>query len=132
MINNYLSLYAYIPTNSQILSANIKKSTSISKIYYVRQLHRFILLIIIISIVTLFSFIKPNESIPDSEIDIYTIERSLIYNNSIDDFTRCILDMHEALNRLSIPWFLTHGTALNYWRSKNFIANDMDIGVFYE
>jgi hypothetical protein len=100
-----------------------------------RQLHRFIIiLLIIISIITLSSFLKPNQCIPDpvSEIDVYTLERSFIYNKSIDNFTRCILDMRDALNRLSIPWFITHGTALNYWRSKNFIADDMDVGVFYE
>jgi len=97
-----------------------------------RQLHRVITLILIILFITLFSSLKPNQSIPDPDIDVYAIERSFIYNKSIDNFTRCILDMRDALNRLSIPWFVTHGTALNYWRSKNFISDDMDIGVFYE
>jgi hypothetical protein len=96
-----------------------------------RQLHRFIfLIIIIISVTTLLFFLKSNEFIRD--IDVNIIERYLIDNQPIDNFTRCLLDMDEALNALSIPWFLTHGTALMYWRSKNFISDDMDIGVFYE
>ena len=54
------------------------------------------------------------------------------YSESIDKYTRCLLDMHEALDSLSIPWFLTFGTALVYWRSKNFVSDDMDIGIFYD
>ena len=54
------------------------------------------------------------------------------HKESIDKYTRCLLDMHEALDSLSIPWFLTFGTALMYWRSKNFVSDDMDIGIFYD
>jgi hypothetical protein len=95
-----------------------------------RQLRRVITLII--SIITLFCFLIPNQCIPNPFKYVYKIKRSLIYGKFIDDFTFCLLDISDALNTLSIPWFLTYGTALNYWRSKHFISDDMDIGVFYE
>src|SRR5689334_12759474 len=50
----------------------------------------------------------------------------------MDNFTYCLLNIHQALESLSIPWFITFGSALMYWRSKNFISNDMDIGIFYK
>ncbi|CAF2731125.1 unnamed protein product [Rotaria sp. Silwood2] len=53
------------------------------------------------------------------------------YNEIIDDYTRCLLDVHRALGSLSIKWFITFGSALMYWRSRNFTSNDMDIGIFY-
>ncbi|CAF1163955.1 unnamed protein product [Rotaria sordida] len=49
-----------------------------------------------------------------------------------DNYSYCLLDVHQALESLSIPWFITFGSALMYWRSKNFISTDMDIGIFYK
>ncbi|CAF1230319.1 unnamed protein product [Rotaria sp. Silwood1] len=54
------------------------------------------------------------------------------HNELIDDYTHCLLDVHQALDSLSIPWFITFGSALMYWRSKNFISHDIDIGIFYK
>ncbi|CAF4922530.1 unnamed protein product, partial [Rotaria sp. Silwood1] len=50
----------------------------------------------------------------------------------VDNYTLCLLDIHQAFDSLSIPWFITFSSALMYWRSKNFISNDMDIGIFYK
>lgn len=90
-----------------------------------RQLKRFVVFIVIVRVITLiFSSLKPEyEFIP-------YIKTSAVYNETIDKFTRCLLDMDSALNVSSIPWFRTHGTALMYWRSKDFISDDMDIGGF--
>ena len=50
----------------------------------------------------------------------------------MESYTRCLLNIHQALDSLAIPWFLTFGSALMYWRSNNFLSNDMDIGIFYK
>jgi hypothetical protein len=95
-----------------------------------RQLYCFIFLTIITTIIIiLFLLSKRNDFFISTNVN-----RQKSYfdsNQSIDNYARCILDMNRALNSLSIPWFITYGTALMYWRSKNFISDDIDTGVFY-
>jgi len=40
----------------------------------------------------------------------------------------------EALDRISVPFFITHGTCLGYYRDKDFIEwdHDLDIGIWFE
>lgn len=66
-------------------------------------------------------------------IIIYLITKLSISKNVIlsnDDYLHCLLSANKALKSLSLPWFFTFGTALSYWRSKNFISHDIDIGIF--
>ena len=69
---------------------------------------------------------------------LYFFHRLLIMSGTkncdliYDNYTCCLLDIHKALNWLSLPWFITYGSALMYWRSRNFISNDMDIALFYD
>lgn len=66
---------------------------------------------------------------------IYDFTRYTVGKNGnffIDNHTRCLLDMHNAFESHSIPWFIIFGTAIMYWRSKNFIGNDIDTGILYE
>jgi hypothetical protein len=49
-----------------------------------------------------------------------------------DKYTRCLLDADKMLASLSLPWFITFGTALNYHRSKRFVSPDIDTGVFID
>lgn len=93
-----------------------------------RQLQRVIFILIFIGIILIVCF----SSLQSDKIIPYIVKQGLITKKSIDDFTQCLLYMDRALNVSSIPWFVTHGSALMYWRSKNFISDDMDIGVFYE
>jgi hypothetical protein len=86
---------------------------------YIMSLVRFFLLLLCFGLFsTLFLIIHFNEVQDD--------------NLRINNHTNCLLDVYQAFDSLSIPWFLTFGTALMYWRSKNFISNDIDIGIFYE
>ena len=49
---------------------------------------------------------------------------------SNDKFTSCLFDAQKTFANLSLPWFLTFGTALMYYRSNNFVSDDIDIGIF--
>ena len=94
----------------------------------------FVIFLIVITVIntTLYLFPRRNECITGTNTYINKSEKYIIKNQSPDNYTRCLLHMHAALNSLSIPWFLTYGTALMYWRSKNFTSHDIDIGVFYK
>jgi len=46
------------------------------------------------------------------------------------DYINCLIDVDKVFRNLSMPWFITFGTALAYWRSKDFISHDVDIGLF--
>ncbi|CAF3116838.1 unnamed protein product [Rotaria socialis] len=78
-----------------------------------------LLLCLVFSTVVLFSF--------------YGLTLNSIKNDHypMESYTRCLVSVHQALDSLAIPWFLTFGSALMYWRSNNFLSNDMDIGIFY-
>jgi hypothetical protein len=49
-----------------------------------------------------------------------------------DNFTYCLLDAQRAFTNLSLPWFVAFGTALKYYRSNNFVSDDIDIGIFID
>ena len=49
-----------------------------------------------------------------------------------DKFTTCLLHAHKTFANLSLPWFLAFGTALMYYRSNNFVSDDIDIGIFID
>jgi len=51
---------------------------------------------------------------------------------SHDDYEKCLFRLGHALDDLKLRWFITYGTALNYWRSKKFTGSDMDTAIFYE
>lgn len=49
-----------------------------------------------------------------------------------DRFTRCLLDAEKLFTNLSLSWFIAFGTALMYYRSNNFVSDDIDIGIFVD
>lgn len=51
-------------------------------------------------------------------------------NYTNDDYVKCLINLNEVFRNLSLPWFITFGTALAYWRSKDLISHDIDIGLF--
>ncbi|CAF1296545.1 unnamed protein product [Adineta ricciae] len=50
----------------------------------------------------------------------------------LDKFTQCLLHAQQTFANLSLPWFLAFGTALMYYRSNNFISDDIDIGIYID
>lgn len=49
-----------------------------------------------------------------------------------DQYENCLFRLGRALDQLQIRWFITHGSALTYWRSKSLIGSDIDTGIFYD
>ena len=60
---------------------------------------------------------------------VLTIHRSDPPNNQ---FTSCLLNAEKSFVSLSLPWFLSFGTALMYYRSNNFVSDDIDVGIFID
>ncbi|CAF0876369.1 unnamed protein product [Adineta steineri] len=81
-----------------------------------------------ISLIYGMSFFKNTIMFYDTNI-IQLLIRS---NPPMDKFTKCLLDAQHVFVNLSLPWFLAFGTALMYYRSNNFISDDIDIGIFID
>ena len=98
-----------------------------------RRFHRLVFVIIVtVSIIGLLFSLLSSKLAMGIENTNRINDKHATPNQSIDVYTRCLLDMDQALDSLAIPSFLTFGTALMYWRGKNFISDDIDVGIFYK
>lgn len=81
-----------------------------------------------LSILYVITFYEPS-AIFSNTSTVHLVHRSDPPN---DEFTTCLLDAQKTFADLSLPWFLAFGTALMYYRSNNFVSDDIDIGIFID
>jgi hypothetical protein len=74
------------------------------------------------------SFLKTLLKVYDTNIFILSARQ----DPPADNFTYCLLDAQRVFSNLSLSWFLAFGTALMYYRSNNFVSDDIDIGIFID
>lgn len=81
--------------------------------------------------VSVFVFVFWTNYQPELRRNLLTTELNVV-NGSFEVFTQCLIDIDRALKKTSLEWFIAFGNALVYHRSKSFVSEDIDIGIFYE
>jgi len=97
-----------------------------------KRLDKLFLIILIILIVCLIYSLFTNKNPTIRETYAPNIAQKLTYRQRV--YLEVLKRTKIALDSLSIPFFLSSGTCLGYFREKNFIKYDydIDIGIFRE